>query len=122
MEANMKKAACIALAMVVLLLAHSLPGEAHVRGGIWIGPVWGPGWWGYPYSYSYPYPYYSAPPVVIRQEPEYVQQAPQPQPAQQYWYFCPDPQGYYPYVKKCPKGWLKVVPTPSQTEPSEPKE
>jgi hypothetical protein len=110
----MKKTACIVLATVVLLLAHSLPSQAHFRGGIWIGPVWGPGWWGpaYSYSYAYPYPYYAPPPTVIRQEPEeYVQPAPQPE--QQYWYYCPDPQGYYPYVAKCPKGWMKVAPEPT---------
>jgi hypothetical protein len=113
-EANMKKLIYIALAAVMLLLANSVPSEArhgHFSGGVFIGvPLWGPGWWGYPYPYAYPYPYPSQPTVVIRQEPqEYVQQPAQPQ--QQYWYYCPDPQGYYPYVKACPKGWLKVVPT-----------
>jgi hypothetical protein len=107
----MKKTAYVALAIAVMLLGYSLPSEAHFRGGIWVGPGWGPGWWGAPYPYPYPYPYYSSPPVVIRQEPqEYIQAEPQAQ--QQYWYFCPDPQGYYPYVKSCPKGWMRVVPTP----------
>ena len=35
------------------------------------------------------------------------------QPAQDqdsYWYYCENPQGYYPYVKSCPGGWMKVVP------------
>lgn len=113
----MRKTIYLALAVAVLLLAHAAPGEAHFRGGVWIGPVWGPGWWGPSYPYPYygsPYPY-AAPPVIIRQEPqEYIQQqAPAPQPRQeQYWYYCPDPQGYYPGVKACPKGWLKVVPSP----------
>jgi hypothetical protein len=124
-ETIMKRAAFLGLAGVIFLLAHSLPAEAHFRGGvsIGIGPVWGPGWWGpsYPYPYySYPYPY-AAQPVIIRQEPQYLQLAPQPQ-QQQYWYYCPDPQGYYPYLKKCPKGWLKVVPTPTPQEPQEPQE
>lgn len=119
----MKKTAYVALATLVLLLGYSLRGEAHFRGGIWVGPVWGPGWWGAPYPY--PYPYYSSPPVVIRQEPQEYIQAPQPQAQQQqYWYFCPDPQGYYPYVKSCPKGWMKVVPTtptpPAQQTPQAP--
>jgi hypothetical protein len=26
-----------------------------------------------------------------------------------YWYYCQNPQGYYPYVKSCPAGWMKVV-------------
>ena len=77
--------------------------------GIWIGPGWGPWWWGAPY-YPY-YPYYSEP-VVIQQQPSvYVQPTPQ-QEEQSYWYYCPNPQGYYPYVKQCPKGWMKVVPSP----------
>ena len=63
----------------------------------------------------YPYPYYYAPPPVIiqQQPPVYVQ--PQ-QPEDTYWYYCPDPQGYYPYIRECPGGWMKVVPqtTPPQ--------
>ena len=114
----MKKATYITLAVMALLLAQAMPGEAHFRGGVWIGPGWGPGYWGptYPYPYPYPYPYgYAAPPVVIRQEPEeYIQPAPQQEP--QNWYYCPDPQGYYPNVSKCPKGWLRVVPNPPKTK------
>lgn len=89
-------------------------GGSSWRGSIWIGPGWGgwAPWWGsayypyrYPYSYPY-YPYYSEPPVVIQQQPPvYVQ------PEQQYWYYCQNPEGYYPYVKYCPGGWLKVVPS-----------
>jgi len=109
----MKRSAVIVLATLALLLAQSVPGHAHVHGGIWIGPVWGPGWWGPVYPYAYPYPYY-APPVVIQQQPqEYIQQQQPAAPEQQYWYFCPDPQGYYPYVAKCPKGWMKVLPSTS---------
>jgi len=118
----MKKSVCIILAAVVLLFGYSLPGDAHFRGGVWIGPVWGPGWWGAPYGYGYPgygYPYYNSPPVVIRQEPvEYVHQ-PAPQPEQQYWYYCPEPQGYYPNLKKCPSGWMKVLPAPAAPAPKE---
>ena len=28
----------------------------------------------------------------------------------QYWYYCTDPQGYYPYVTNCRAAWLPVVP------------
>ena len=88
-------------------------GGGYWRGGVYIGP----GWWGDPY-YPYYYPYYATPPVIIQQPPEiYVQPAPQVE-TPTYWYFCPDPQGYYPYVKKCPKGWLKVVP-PADTPEGE---
>jgi hypothetical protein len=91
--------------------------------GVYLGPGWGGGW-GYPYypyypnypayPYYYPsypyYPYYSGPPAVNQQQPETYIQRDSPDEGQVYWYFCKDPEGYYPYVKKCPKGWLKVMP------------
>ena len=36
----------------------------------------------------------------------------------QYWYYCTDPAGYYPYVQNCTKAWMQVVP---QNDPSAPK-
>jgi hypothetical protein len=37
---------------------------------VFIGPGWGPGWWGYPAYPYYPYySYYPAPPVVVEQQP-----------------------------------------------------
>jgi hypothetical protein len=39
-------------------------------------------------------------------------QTPQP-PESGYWYYCKDAKGYYPYVKRCPSGWMKVVPSSS---------
>jgi hypothetical protein len=71
-------------------------------GGVVIGgfPLW------YPYGYGSVYgPMYpptveeSPPPVYIEREP----------PAE-YWYYCWDPQGYYPSVEECPGGWVKVAP------------
>ena len=114
----MNKSFCLILVAVILILSSALPSQADwhgghggfsFRGGIWVGPGWwGP--WGYPYSYPY-YPYYAEPPVVIeKQAPVYVQPNRQ-QEESDYWYFCPKPQGYYPYVKRCPSGWLKVVPS-----------
>jgi hypothetical protein len=75
---------------------HYVPASRfYLRGTVVLGP------W-------YPYSCYSAPPVVIRQEqPVYVQPEPE---EPYYWYYCQDPQGYYPYVKSCPGGWMKVVP------------
>lgn len=109
----MKKRSLITLAALGLVFATALPSQAHVRGRIWIGPGWGP-WWGAPYPYSY-----YAPPVVIQQQPPpvYVEPAPREQEEQNYWYYCQEPQGYYPYVKQCPGGWLKVV--PKTTPPNE---
>lgn len=95
-------------------------GGGGVRFGVVIGPTWGP-WYNYP---PYPSPVYY-PPVVIERAPTvYVEQVPtpvpvpapvaptvSPQPAN-YWYYCQAAQGYYPYVKQCPGGWVKVLPKP----------
>ena len=29
------------------------------------------------------------------------------------WYYCQKPEGYYPYIQRCPDGWIKVVPPAS---------
>ena len=109
----MRKAIYLLIVIMLLLVAGALPANAYWRGGIWIGPVWGP-WWGPP---AYPYPYYGSPPVVIQQQPTaYEEQAPQQEQQQNYWYYCPESKVYYPYVKQCPGGWLKVVPAPAPPE------
>jgi len=94
------------------------PGNFHGHGGnsfsarVFIGPGWGPGWRGYPAYPYYPYyPYYSAPPVVVEQQAQVYAQ--QDQQESDYWYYCRNPEGYYPYVKSCPGGWMKVVPEPA---------
>ncbi len=77
-------------------------------GSIVLGPL-------YPYYPYYPYNYYGAPPVVIQQQPPaYVQGNPDPS---SYWYYCQDSQAYYPYVKECPGGWMKVVPEATPPQP-----
>ena len=77
----------------------------YVTGSVLLGP------W-YPY---YPYYYYAAPPMVIQQQPPVsVQAVPQPS---NYWYYCQNSQAYYPYVKGCPGGWMKVVPETTPPQP-----
>jgi hypothetical protein len=50
-------------------------------------------------------------PAVIEKQPElYLEPQPQEQP---YWYYCQNPKGYYPYVKQCSEGWMKIVPSPA---------
>ena len=80
------------------------------RGSVVLRP-WYPYYYGprYPYYYGPWYPYYYAPPPFIAQDQPGIYVQPEQQPAD-YWYYCKDPQGYYPYVKKCPDGWMKVVP------------
>lgn len=85
-------------------------GHPQVRTRVFIGSGV---WWGEPWWWEPPYPYYAAPPVVVPEAPPvYIQQEP---PAQEpyYWYYCPNPAGYYPNVKECPSGWLTVVPPAS---------
>lgn len=84
------------------------------RGGRWYkgrhaGRI---GWWwivaGAWYFYPapvYPYPDPYLPPLVT----------PPPTPAAaapQYWYYCPAPAGYYPYVPQCSTDWQPVPATP----------
>jgi len=100
-------------------------GGRYVRGGggarfyFGIGPYLSPFGYPYAYPYGYPYsypPYYYSPPVVVTPPPTtYIQPEQQQPQAQSYWYYCTSPKGYYPYVKDCPPGWMKVVPqAPSQ--------
>ena len=100
----------LAAALLVAGALASAPALAwhHARVGVFVGgPLW------YPY---YPYPYYAYPPtVVVREAPptQYIEQSSPDtaQPQQQgYWYYCADSKAYYPYVKDCPAGWLKVAP------------
>ncbi|MGO9446667.1 MAG: hypothetical protein ACLPXB_18115 [Thiobacillaceae bacterium] len=94
-------------------------GYGHVGVGVVVDPFWfGP--WGYPGPYYYPpySPYYYPPAVMTAPAapPVYVEQtqgpAPAAQPAAAAWYYCTNPQGYYPYVQQCPGGWKAVAPQP----------
>ncbi len=70
----------------------------------------------YPYS-PYDYYYYPPSPAYIQQPPPaYIQQPPN----QQFWYFCPEANGYYPQVQVCPGGWQPVLPQPSGPGPGYP--
>ena len=96
-------------------------GGFHGGTRVYIGGGWGwwgwPGWWG-PGYWGAPYPYYAAPPVVVQQPPtDYIQQAPAPPAAPQYWYYCQHAGAYYPYVKDCPGGWVQVAPSPNPPAP-----
>lgn len=114
---------------------HDGHGHHHHHGGgiyydpwLW-GGLYGPGWWGGYYgpgwgAYGYrgygyidPWyrPYYMNPPVigVPAQPPVYIEQS-KPAPSRSNaWYYCRNPEGYYPEVKQCPDGWLQVAPQPN---------
>lgn len=64
-----------------------------IVGGIWYyypAPV-------YPYPDPYQPPLAAAPPVP---------------PVAQFWYYCPNPAGYYPYIARCSSAWQRVPASP----------
>jgi hypothetical protein len=80
------------------------------------GPWYYPGWY-YP-PYAYPYPYYY-PPAAVRAEPTYYIERgdggsaePAERSSLDYWYYCAESKTYHPYVKQCPGGWQKQIPSP----------
>ncbi|MCG6965823.1 MAG: hypothetical protein LJE59_04885 [Chromatiaceae bacterium] len=75
-----------------------------------IGPLWWPGY-RYPgYGYSGYYSPYYAPSTVVVSPPPATTYVQPPAESSSYWYYCESSRGYYPYVKTCPGGWMKVVP------------
>ncbi len=93
-----------AVAMAFCSSAMAWPGPGP-------GPGWRPGepWWPGPFG----------PVIVLSPEPViYPPPVPAvPAPQVQVWvekkphfrYYCPESQGFYPQVPRCPKGWMKVV-------------
>lgn len=70
-------------------------------------------------TYSAPVAVYTPPPpvspprvVVYRPEPVvYAPPAPgYAAPAEQWWYYCRQPAGYFPYVQQCQSGWTRIAP------------
>ena len=74
------------------------------------GNYWAPGW----SPYWMPGSYYYSPPIYITAAPPqrsvYISHDQDNQ--RFYWYYCQASHRYYPYVKHCPGGWMKVVPHP----------
>jgi hypothetical protein len=94
---------------------HGGRGWGGVGVSIGVGPYWGlygypyayP--YGYPYGYPYAYPYTYPPQIYVQPSPQLSIQPPSSQPS---WYYCDNPEGYYPYVQQCPGGWRTVAPSP----------
>jgi hypothetical protein len=98
--------------------------HSRARVDIIIGaPVTGS--WGYPGYYSRP-PHYihSYPPVIAMQSsppPVYIERGDGPGENQEdqmqrlppAYYYCSNPQGYYPYIRACPGGWQQLPAQPS---------
>jgi hypothetical protein len=84
--------------------------HGHGRIGVFIGAPLVLGGSAYTWPYYYPPYYYPSAPSY---PPTYIEEGvPQQQPAPAYWYYCPDANAYYPYVKECPGGWQQVAPQP----------
>lgn len=107
----MKKAALLGLFGLACLAAS---GASVARGhvGVFIGgPLW------IPPPYYYPAPVYYPPPVYVERTapPVYIEQSPA---TDNYWYYCQESKGYYPYVQSCPSNWMRVVPNgPNGAQP-----
>ena len=121
---NWKK---MTMTVVVFLLGLSMTQAAwahrrshhgrHGNFGIYLAPSFGwryyPPPYYYPPTYYYPPAYYYPPP---QPPPVYIERPLAEQaPPQAYWYYCTDPEGYYPTIQECPGGWLKVLPQTQQT-------
>lgn len=114
-------------------------GHSHVSVGIGVGLGVGLGLGLYhgfsrPYYYSpvyYDYPYYPNE-VIVRTVPApttvYIEDSresnyPQnsapsvsPSAGGNVWYYCHNPDGFYPSIKSCPSGWQKVPASPPPSE------
>lgn len=78
-------------------------GSPWYGGGYWYGP-----------GYTTVVPVPSQPPVYIERGQDEGAPAPEAAaPAQGWWYWCTDPEGYYPTVRECPGGWQQVAPQPA---------
>jgi hypothetical protein len=89
------------------------------------GPYYAPYYYA-PYPAYAPYPYYGAPPAAADAPayiergdsgaPAYVEREEGAPPARRRsegsWYFCPESNAYYPYVRQCAGGWQRVAPRP----------
>jgi hypothetical protein len=116
----------IMLALVSSTAAWAGRGHGHSYGhsrshvGVYIAAplFFGAGYYAarpyYPVSPYYPAPmyYYESPPIyAMPSAPTYIERG-SAQPAGQDqvgdWYYCNNPQGYYPNVAQCPSGWQRV--------------
>ena len=123
MKANTFMKCLLAAAALMIASAGNAWAWGHGHSRVYFGVGFGPGYWGPSYYYpGYYYPPYApyAPVVINQTPPVYIEQTPQPvvtappAPQQQYWYYCKASRAYYPYVKTCPAGWMKVLPQTPQ--------
>ena len=104
--------------------AHHASSWHHGGGSGWHGYHHGYGFYGhwpwyFPWAYGYGLPFYGT--TFYEGQVTYVEMAPAGavQPAN-VWYYCKDPEGYFPYVKTCPSGWQTVPMQPAPALPTPP--
>jgi len=82
-------------------------------GVVFVDPWYDPFWpYGYGFGWGYGWygpPYYTERRVVTEYAEPPVDYGPPPE---QFWYYCGDPDGYYPYVQSCNREWQPVPVTP----------
>ena len=85
----------------------------HTAFGVYLGLPYGG--WGWPYYYDYAgyYDPYYARPYYPYTDHAVVQYSAPPAPAPANYWYCDNPQGYYPYVQSCSNGWQSVPTTPT---------
>ncbi|HEY8101073.1 MAG TPA: YXWGXW repeat-containing protein [Burkholderiaceae bacterium] len=90
--------------------------ERERRGYHYIAPHWEPSqgqWVMVPGHWEL-----NGPPTVVQSPaPVYIERSGErfsPQQDPGFWYYCHNPDGYYPHVKECPSGWQKVEPKTPQ--------
>jgi hypothetical protein len=121
----MKRIVSVVVVVSMLLIPHVRSGYAGCSGcEVWL-PLLGMelvtiGIW------AATAPQYNAPPPEKPQSaspPIYTQPYVQPEVRPAYpgfWYYCQNPEGYYPDVARCPGGWIKVPPNGPRRPPVDP--
>ena len=109
------KAGLLVAGMALVAGIGMASAEARTFVSVGIGvPLFGPPIYAPPvYAYS---PYYYPPSVVVAPPPaptSYVTQG------SSNWYYCDNPQGYYPYVQNCSTAWRRVPANPQSAPPAQ---
>jgi hypothetical protein len=103
-------------------------GDDHFHGAVIVGWPWF-GWYGtwpyydpfyYPYGYYYPSTDYTYAVGSSDYAPLSTQGAVSEPPHELYWYYCDDPDGYYPYVRNCNHDWQAIPAQPPFGAPPPP--
>ena len=86
--------------------------------GVYFGApwYWSAPYYGYAYPYAWGYPAYRYVPPLAADPPAYVEK-PADAPAGGAWYYCEDPQGYFPHVARCNRPWIEVAPSEIERPP-----